>query len=190
MRRRLGLVVLAPLLLTGCSKAASPTATPSPSGPAWIVLASGSATPSPAPLYASGSVAPFPTGYLPLPTTSPTPRPTGSYGCPPVKNNIINGASATASTTSGTVTWYNPATSDIVEYRITAISQDAKVGLQRDIGWTVVTPGATCGYMTATIVGLDRKTRYMFSVDAVTTRSDSDATYDKTVARSQVVTTS
>ncbi|MBM2621489.1 fibronectin type III domain-containing protein [Actinoplanes sp. LDG1-06] len=191
MRRRwLGLVVLAPLLLLGgCGKDAKTDATEQPAGKSWVVVTSGSATPSAGPGRATGAPSPFPSGFLPLPSTTPAATPTGSYSCPPVKNQIINGADATAATTSGTVTWYNPATADLVEYRITAISQDAMLGNQRDIGWTVVTPGADCGYMTATIVGLDRNTRYVFSVDAVSSRSDSDGTYAKTVARSQVVKT-
>ena len=64
------------------------------------------------------------------------------------------------------------------------------LGEQRDIGWTVVTPEATCGYMTATVTGLDRDTRYVFSVDAVSRRTGSDGTYAATVARSGVVKTS
>jgi hypothetical protein len=90
------------------------------------------------------------------------------------------------------VTWYDPATSDIVEYRITAISQDAMLGPQRDVGWTVVTPGATCGYRTATVTGLNRDTRYVFSVDMVTSRrgQGNDGTIAATVARSRVVKTS
>ncbi|GAB2616630.1 hypothetical protein Aab01nite_29540 [Paractinoplanes abujensis] len=185
------MVVPLALVLSGCGQdSSSKQAEDAAAGKSWVVVANGSATPSPAPSRATGTATPFPTGFLPLPTSTPAPTPTGSYSCPPVKNQIINGADATAGTTSGTVTWYNPATTDIVEYRITAISQDALIGNQRDIGWTVVTPGATCGYMTATIVGLDRDTRYVFSVDAVTTRSDSDATYGKTIARSRVVKTS
>ncbi|MBL7254421.1 fibronectin type III domain-containing protein [Paractinoplanes lichenicola] len=189
-RRWLGLLVLAPLVLSGCGKDSSSKEAEKAAGKSWVVVANGTPTPSAAPSRAVGKSTPFPTGFLPLPTTTPAPTPTGSFACPPVKNQIINGADATAGTTSGTVTWYNPATADIVEYRITAISQDAMLGNQRDIGWTVVTPGATCGYMTATIVGLDRQTRYVFSVDAVSTRSDSDGTYGKTVARSRVVKTS
>lgn len=192
MRRRwLGLLVLAPLVLSGCgSDSSSKEAEEEAAGKSWVVVANGSATPSPVPNRATGTPTPFPTGFLPLPKDTPAPKPTGSYSCPPVKNQIINGADATAGAASGTVTWYDPATADLVEYRITAISQDPRFGQQRDVGWTVVTPGATCGYLTATIVGLDRDTRYVFSVDAVATRTDSDATYSKTVARSQVIKTS
>ncbi|MGK5677962.1 fibronectin type III domain-containing protein [Actinoplanes sp. URMC 104] len=192
MRRRwLGILVLAPLALGGCGGgSASSEAATAEAGKSWVVVADGSATPSPAPSRAAGTRSPFPSGFLPLPSTKPTPAPTGSASCPPVKNQVINGADAAAGTTSGTVTWYNPGTADIVGYRITAISQDPLLGEQRDVGWTVVTPAAGCGYMTATISGLDRGTRYVFSVDMVTSRRDTDATFAKTVARSQVVRTS
>ncbi|MDY7089255.1 MAG: fibronectin type III domain-containing protein [Actinomycetota bacterium] len=190
-RRWLGLLVLAPLVLSGCgSDGASTKEAEEAAGKSWLVVANGSATPSAVPNRAVGTPTPFPSGFLPLPSNTPAPKPTGSNSCPPMKNQIINGADASAGDTSGTVTWYDPATADLVEYRITAISQDPRLGQQRDVGWTVVTPGATCGYRTATIVGLDRDTRYVFSVDAVTSRADSDATYAKTVARSQVVKTS
>lgn len=192
MRRRwLGILVLAPLTLGGCGSSGTPSATPTEApGAPWIKVASGSATPSPGPSGAAGTRSPHPSGFLPLPTWPAAPTRTGSDSCPPVKNQIVNGADATAGTTSGTVTWYNPGTADLVEYRITAISQDVMLGEQRDVGWTVVTPEATCGYMTATVTGLDRDTRYVFSVDAVSSRNNGDGTYSSTVARSGVVKTS
>ncbi|WP_250033466.1 fibronectin type III domain-containing protein [Paractinoplanes maris] len=190
--RRLWLgLVAAPLVLGGCGSSETPSAAPSENGAApWVVLSTGKAAPSSVPARATGTRSPFPSGFLPLPTNTPTAKATGTSTCPPVKGNVINGADATVGATSGTVTWYDPATSNIVEYRITAISQDAKLGPQRDVGWTVVTPGTTCGYKTATVTGLDRRTRYVFSVDMVTTRHGSDGTLAATVARSRVVTTS
>ena len=192
MRRRwLGMVLLAPLLLGGCGDGDTTSATAQPTSGAqpWVVVSSGSATPSPSPSGGTGTVSPFPSGFLPLRPVPPAPTPTGTYSCPPVGKHGINGADAVAGATSATVTWYNPGGDDLVDYRITAISQDALLGEQRDIGWTVVTPGETCGFMTATVTGLDRDTRYVLSVDAVQTRVGSDGTYAKTVARSQVVRT-
>jgi hypothetical protein len=190
-RRWLGFLVLAPLMLGGCGSGETPAAAPtSPPGAPWLVLASGNATPSPIPSGGTGTRSPYPSGFLPLPPGAAAPAPTGSDACPPVKKQVINGADATAGTTSGTVTWYDPGTADLVEYRVTAISQDAMLGEQRDVGWTVVTPGATCGYLTATVTGLDRGTRYVFSVDAVSKRNNGDGTYSSTVARSGVVKTS
>ncbi|MCO8273069.1 fibronectin type III domain-containing protein [Actinoplanes sp. TRM 88003] len=192
-RRRLELVVLAPLLLAGCgSDDKASTTEDQGGGKSWVVVETGSPTTSAAPSRPTGTRSPFPSGFLPLPAGTPTPTPTGTPACPPVKGNVINGADVTTGATSGAVTWYDPATADIVEYRITAISQDSKLGPQRDIGWTVVTPGATCGYRTATVTGLDRGTRYVFSVDMVTSRKGygNDGTVAATVARSGVVKTS
>ena len=91
--------------------------------------------------------------------------------------------------TSAAVTFYNPGGNSLVEYRITAISQDLAIGEQRDVGWTVLTPGTGCGFLTATVVGLDPRTDYVFSVDEVTTRHGRDGTESATVARSGVVRT-
>jgi hypothetical protein len=192
-RRWLGLLVFAPLMLAGCGSGdEAGTAEDEGGGKSWVVVNPGNATPSSVPPRATGTRSPFPSGFLPLPTGTTKPTATGTSSCPPVKGNVINGADATTGATSGTVTWYDPATADIVEYRITAISQDAMLGPQRDVGWTVVTPGAACGYRTATVTGLDRKTRYVFSVDMVTSRKGQggDGTVAATVARSGVVTTS
>jgi len=53
----------------------------------------------------------------------------------------------------------------------------------------VITPGSTCGYLTATVTGLDPRTRYVFSVDEVTKRVGKDGTQAATIARSGVVST-
>ncbi|MET0424230.1 MAG: fibronectin type III domain-containing protein [Actinoplanes sp.] len=196
MRRRwLGLVLLAPLMIGGCAAAGSSGsgsttgAGPTASGTPYVVVTAGSPTPS---ATAGGgytaSASPFPTGYLP--TTSPTPTPTPSgLACTSDGFHGINGATVVPGATSATVTWWNPGGSDVVEYRVTAISQEPVVGDQRDIGWTVVTPGDSCGFLTTTVSGLDRQTNYVFSVDAVTTQLDSDGTAAATVARSIVTST-
>ncbi|MEU8813269.1 fibronectin type III domain-containing protein [Actinoplanes sp. NPDC048796] len=194
MRRRwlgtmgLGTLALVPLLAACGSGGSTPNAPVTP-GTTWVRVANGSATPSPVVTGAKSTATPFPTGFLPLPSTTPAPTPTGSASCPPNKRNPINGATAVTGATSATVTWYNPGGDNLVDYRVTAISHDALLGEQRDIGWTVVTPGPACAMMSATVTGLDRDTRYEFSVDAVTTRLGSDGTLAKTVARSQVVST-
>jgi hypothetical protein len=108
---------------------------------------------------------------------------------PDAARGAINGADVKASSTSAAVTFYNPGGQYLVEYRVTAISQDLVDGTQRDVGWTVITPGATCGYLTATVTGLDPRTRYVFSVDEVTRRLGKDGTQASTVARSGVVST-
>ena len=86
------------------------------------------------------------------------------------------------------VTWYHPGGGDIVDYRVTAISQDLRSGQQEEIGWTRAAP-AKCGDVSATVPGLSAGTPYVFSVDVVKKRTDRDGTYTETVARSQVVST-
>ncbi|WP_433366126.1 hypothetical protein ACQPZX_37145 [Actinoplanes sp. CA-142083] len=190
MRRRwLGMVILAPLALAGCKASTTATAVPSPSGSPWVITSQGSATPSAAPSGYTATPSTFPTGFLPVASATPTPRPTGSPTCPPDTAHAIAGATVVPGSGSAAVTFYNYGGNSLVEYRITAISQDLVPGEQRDVGWTVMTPGAGCGYLTATVTGLDARTRYVFSVDAVTTQLGKDGTLAKTVARSGVVTT-
>jgi hypothetical protein len=186
----LGTLALVPLLAAcGSGSTTTPSTDAAADGKNWVVVANGSATPSPVPTRPTSTASPFPSGFLPLPSTSPTPKPTGVFSCPPNKQSPINGANAVAGATSATVTWFNPGGDNLVNYRVTAISQDAMLGNQRDIGWTVLTPGPACETMTATVTGLDRDTRYVLSVDSVQTRNGSDGGYSKTVARSQVVRT-
>jgi hypothetical protein len=189
-RRWLGTLILAPLLLGGCKSSTTATAVPSPSGSPWVVTITGSATPSPSPSGATVTPSTFPTGYLPLPSGSVTPTPTSSGSCPPAAAAGIAGATVVPGTTSAAVTFYNPGGQTLVEYRVTAVSQDLAVGEQRDVGWTVLTPGTGCGYLTATVTGLDPLTYYVFSVDQVTTKvGGKDGTQAVTVARSGVVQT-
>ena len=193
MRRHwLGSLLLAPLVLGGCSTtASSATPVPSPSGSPWVVVAAGSATPSPAPTGPTGTPSTMATGYLPLPSGgASTATPTPAVSCvPDSASGVINGADVKPARTSAAVTFYNPGGLYLVEYRITAISQDLVSGSQRDVGWTVMTPGATCGFLTATVTGLDPRTPYVFSVDAVTRNLGRDGTQAATMARSGVVST-
>jgi hypothetical protein len=177
--------------LTGSSNSSSgKSVTPGPSGTPWIVTAQGSATPSPVPSYPTGSPTVYPSGFLALPTstvTYPTPRAT----CSPATYDfaIINALSVTTGTTSGVASWYNIGGYNLVQFRMTAISQDVVKGKQRDIGWVTLTPTAPCGQITMTVKGLDRKTHYVFEVDAVVTRRSGDGTHGATVFRSGPVLT-
>ena len=190
MRRRwLGILIFAPLVLGGCGSSSVASAAPAPSGSPWVITAAGSAAPSPAPSIGAAKPSTFPTGFLPLPSGSATATPAVSPTCPPDSLHGIAGATVVPGSSSAAVTFYNPGGAYLVEYRVTAISQDVVVGQQRDVGWTVLTPGAGCGYLTATVSGLDPRTRYVFSVDAVTTILGRDGTQASTVARSSVVTT-
>jgi len=188
-RRWLGIVLLTPLMLGGCGSAEAPGVVPSPAGSPWVLVMTGSATPSPGPSGATVTPSPFATGFLPIASTSPAAAPSAT-GCPPPDAaQAISGATVVPRPTSAAVTWYNPGGDNLVEYRVTAIGQDLRPGQQRDVGWTVVTPGAACAFMTATVTGLDRSTDYVFSVDAVTTGYGRAGTSAATVARSGVVRT-
>lgn len=184
------LLPLTPLLLGGCGSTTGTTAqaTPSAAATPWMAITGGSAAPSPTPSVSYSSPAPFATGFLPISTVSASPTPTPSANdCANIQfhNGAINSAGVVASTTSATVTWYNPGSPDLLEYRVTAISQNLAAGVQRDVGWTVIKPGSGCGMLSAPVTGLDRNTNYVFSVDAVFNHTDGeDGTYGYTVARS------
>jgi hypothetical protein len=195
-RRNWAVLALVPALLSGCgvlglsSPGSSGSAGPAmtPAGPNWIVVAQGSATPSPIPTPGTPSPA-ITGGYLPqrVPAVSGTPI----LKCSPNTFNFskIAIAYASPSTTSAVVSWYNVGGYNLKQFRLTGISQDLVGGKQRDVGFVVVTPSAPCGQMSATITGLDRKTGYMFSVDAVVIRKSGDGWHAATVARSHVVYT-
>lgn len=190
-------LALVPALLSGCAGA---TSSPSPAGDtggagaggtgeSWIVATQGSPTPSARPTFGP-SPSPSPTsGFLPLSTATPTRTPTDT--CSPNTFNFsrVDGLDVTTGPTSAALGWYNVGGYNLVEFRLYAISQDLKVGAQRDIGYVVVKPRTPCGEMTATIGNLDRGTKYVFSVDAVVTRRSGDGTNSATVARSHPVAT-
>ena len=193
MRRAILAALPLVLLAGGCAKSAgTPGATSPSSGFPWIVVNTGSATPSPAPTASYGSASPFPSGFLPLPSATATPTPTVSATCTSgqFQGGIIDYASVVVGTTSAVVTWNNPGGNGLLRYRVTAIGQDVLPGLQRDVGWTVVTPVAgTCGMLSATVKNLSRKKHYEFSVDAVFTRTGHDGTRAATIARSEPIST-
>jgi hypothetical protein len=198
LRKRRFLLVAVPLLLSGCSMFTAPSATknggtdlttPVTGGNEWLVVAPGSATPSPVP---SRGASPAPTattsGFLPrAPVARPTPSPTCARDTPHF--NKINALTVVPGTTSAVVSWYNVGGYNIVEFRITAISQDLVRGEQRDVGWVRIKPANPCGYLTATVPNLDRRTGYVFSVDTVVVRRSGDGTHAATIFRSSVVQT-
>jgi hypothetical protein len=190
-RASLAAPLLGAVLAGGCSAAPSaPVPSPS-SGFPWIVVNTGSPTPSPTPAT-SYSVSPFPSGFLPLPPATAGPAPTVSATCLSgrFQGGIIDYASVVPGTTSAVVTWNNPGGTGLVQYRITAIGQDVLPGPQRDVGWTVVTPAAgSCGMLSATVGNLSRRKHYVFSVDAVFTRTNQDGTRSATIARSGSIST-
>jgi len=183
--------LLAGLLLSGCGAKATPT-TASPStgtaGSDWIVVAPGSATPSPKP---SSGVVPTPTAvtsFAPAaPVTRLLPSPTCTLDNPDFAHMLA--LDVTPGTTSAKVAWFNSGGYSLLEYRVTATSQDIVFGKQRDIGWVVVKPATPCGPVSVTVPNLDRKTRYVFSVDAVVTRRSGDGTHAATLFRSPPIAT-
>jgi hypothetical protein len=195
MRRRLWTVLLAPVLLAGCGVVGgsgsggrgAATAAGAPSaGPGWVVVSRGSATPSARPSYPAASPTPSAGGFLPLGTPTPTRTPISTCSPNLFDFSKIGPADVVAGRTSAVVSWYNVGGYNLVEFRLTAISQDPVGGRQRDVGWLVMQPSLPCGPMSATITGLDRRTGYVFSVDAVVHRRSGDGTHAATVARSLV----
>ena len=180
--------IVLPLLLAGCGSAAAKAEETPAGGPEWILVQQGRVSPSPSVRYGTASPTPGLT-LPPLPTggTSATPAPSPS--CTPMKNTgVINGLDVQPGSTSAVVTWYHPGGANIVDYRITAISQDLRAGRQSEVGWTKAAP-ATCGFVSATVPGLEPGTHYVFSVDVVMTQTGVEGTTTRTVARSQVVST-
>jgi hypothetical protein len=200
--RRINLAVLAllvPAVLSGCSLLGSSSEAiggsgadraGSADGPSWIVATQGSATPSPRPSRPSAPpTPPAASGFLPGPAATParTPAPT----CSPNTFSFskIDGLEVTPGATSAVLSWYNVGGYNLVEFRLYAISQDLKRGKQRDVTFVTVKPKMPCGEMTGTIGNLDRRTHYVFSVDAVVTRRSGDGTHAATVARSHSIPT-
>ena len=191
-------LALLPALLSGCAGATSSSSAGGDTagdtagagaGESWIVAAHGSPTPSARP---RSGPAPSPSpvaGFLPPgpPTAAGTPTDT----CSPNTFNFsrVDSLDVTTGPTSAVLGWYNVGGYNLVEFRLYAISQDLKVGAQRDVGYVVVKPRRPCGEMTATIGNLDRGTKYVFSVDAVVIRRSGDGTHSATVARSHPVAT-
>jgi hypothetical protein len=190
--------LLLPLLLSGCGvlntltgSSSSAGATPAPSGSPWIIVAPGSATPSPTPSYPTSSrTAATPVAGL-LRPPSRIPAPTSNPTCATSTYDFwhINSLTVTPGTTSAKVSWHNVGGYNPVQFRLTAISQHLVPGKQRDVGWVTITPPSRCGLVSATITGLSRKTPYVFSVDAVVTRVSGDGTHAATIVRSAPVYT-
>ncbi|MEV8506144.1 hypothetical protein AB0368_15115 [Actinoplanes sp. NPDC051475] len=191
------LLLFAPLLLAGCGGlgGSSTTGIPTPAAStgngsgSWLVVAQGSPTPTPRP---SSGIPPYPiptsTGFL---ATAPTPTGSATPTCAPdtVHFSRIGALTVAPGTTSATATWYNVGGYNLVEYRLTAISQDLRTGKQRDIGWVSIRPKQQCGPMSATLTKLDPKTGYIFSLDAVVSRSSGAGTHAGTLMRSPVIYT-
>jgi hypothetical protein len=178
-----------PLLAAGCSSGGSTTTEPTTNaGPDWIDVNEGERTPSPATRY--GTAAPTPELTLPtLAGTSPTPTASPTCTPPPRGAGVINGLDVSPGRTSAVVTFYNPGGDGIVDYKLTAATQDLKTGAQDEVGWTTVTP-VGCGDLSASVTGLTPNTDYVFSVDVRRKPTTTvEGLITKTIARSGVVRT-
>jgi hypothetical protein len=181
--RKLVLPLLAlPIALGGCgvlgstaTPGATATATPDAGGE-WLVLATGSATPSPVPSLGA-SRAPV----LPPPSFLPVPPP----GCvedwtvkpPLIPLEVVPGVGKL------TVTWPRQYDSD---YRITAVKQELTFGTQPPYIWQNVAAGTGCT-VTATITGLKKGQAYIVWLDAPNTGHERDGTRHPYSGRSGVV---
>jgi hypothetical protein len=185
--RRLWPTLLVLLLPAGCSAIPTPDSSAvTPTGPSWVVVAQGSATPS-ATARVTSTPSPSPTGGF-LPRGAPRPASAGHPACEGVlKIGQINGLSVVVGRGSATVSWYNTAGHNLVEYRLTAIAQNLVSGAQRPLRWVTIEPGAQCGWMTSTYRGLTSGEPYMLSLDVVVRRPNYDGTTSSTIARSGVV---
>ncbi|GGK98248.1 hypothetical protein [Mangrovihabitans endophyticus] len=159
------LLVAAAAALGGCGglgASATPTATPSaapgPGGSGWMVLASGSATPSPVVTY-TGTRPPVLPSVSFLATPSGDPCPATQWTVDPVEIPLT----VTTGTGSLTISWPRQATA--TSYRVAAIPQRLISGAQPDYTWQDVTPGTGCT-VTATIAGLQSGAPYVVWLDA------------------------
>jgi hypothetical protein len=184
LRKILLPLVALPLAIGGCGLIGLDTSTPTTglsatpdAGGDWIVVATGSVTPSPAPTL-GGSRTPVlpPVSFLPVVpgcgedwTISPV--------LIPIK--VVPGPGRL------TVTWLRQFNSD---YRITAVKQPLKAGPQPDYSWQSVPAGSGC-MITATISGLKKGVPYVVWVDAPNTGAERDGTRHPYSGRSGVVYT-
>jgi hypothetical protein len=183
--------VVLPLLLTGCYSSSSTPAEEesAAAGRNWVVVDEGDPTASPEVTF--GTASPAPSLTLPLPTGSVPPAGTPSSTCTPVQRiTTINGLAVDPGSDAAVVTWYHPGGGNIVDYRVTAVSQNLQVGLQKESEWTRSVP-EKCGDVSITVTGLEPKTPYIFTVDVVMKRANFslEGNYTRTIARSGVVST-
>ncbi len=181
--RKLLLPLLAlPIALGGCGVLGSSTAGPGAAASAtanpgdnWLVVVSGSVTPSPVP-SAPGSRPPLlpPVSFLPV---HPGCAKDWTVSPPLIPIEVVPGPGKL------TVTWprqYNSA------YRITAVKQPLIAGNQPDNKWQSVPAGTGCT-VTATISGLKKGVPYVVWLDAPNTGHERDGTRHPYSGRSGVV---
>lgn len=132
----------------------------------------------------------------PLASISPLPKVSRSYPTPSmsptdctgvVRQGVINGVDVVPGTASATVSWWNVGDPSIVEYRLTAMSQELLIGPQPGWTWQSVPPGKGCTRVTATVTGLISQTPYVFVVHAVLKKYETLPPTEPEIARSETV---
>ncbi|MEU7904023.1 hypothetical protein [Actinoplanes sp. NPDC049118] len=172
-----------PVALGGCgllgmgSATPEASATPTP-GDTWLVVASGSPTPSPNPSF-SGSRPPAlpPVSFLPVDPACAKDNSMVREGQALIPLKVVPGPGRL------TVTWPRQYQSD---YRVTAVKQPLVSGHQPEYSWQSVPPGTGCT-ITATITGLKKGTPYIVWLDAPNTGYERDGTRRPYSGRSGVV---
>ncbi|BFU47311.1 hypothetical protein [Krasilnikovia sp. MM14-A1004] len=184
MRARLLVALLVPLALSGCGVVALTAGTPAPTASAtpvagstgsWIVVASGSPTPSSAVTYPSRPTTLPPVAY---------PSVSGS-ACPvPPNGQVVIPVTVTAGVRSLTVSWPRRSAST---FRVTAVPQRLITGPQPGYTWTSVPVTGSGCTVTTTITGLKSGEPYVVWLDAQGTGSLTDGTRNPYSGASGVV---
>jgi hypothetical protein len=181
VRRALFAVVLALPLGGGAALglgADAPTApgTPSASGDTWVVVATGSATPSP--IASRGTPSTSPSAGLPSRSPAPDCEATWPSG------QVLIPVTVTSGPGSLTVTW--PRYGSSSTYRIAAVPQELVAGDQPSVVWQPV-PGGTGCTVSGTIRGLTAGRPYVVWLDAPGTGFLRDGSRNPYSGRSGVV---
>jgi hypothetical protein len=145
-------------------------------GEPWVVVATGSATPSAGPpVRASRKPALPPVSFLPT---------TGACAVGwPAQDHVLIPMVVTPGTASLTVTWPNRYGNT---YRLAAVPQDLVAGAQPEPPWQTVTTGGECE-VTATIRGLTSGAAYIVWLDAPDTPRRLDGSRSLYSGRSRIV---
>jgi hypothetical protein len=166
--------------LAGCGGSPTPTASATSDAAAekpWVVVETGSATPSPQPSHA-GTPRPKlpPVSFLPTSSSCAIARPGAGLVLIPMNVTPVTGGFK--------VEWpsaYGPT------YRITAVHQGLVAGAQPTPSWQTVPASAGCSTVTATITGLIPGDPYIVWLDAPDTPRDTDGTRSLRSGKSGVV---
>jgi hypothetical protein len=183
LRKILLPLIALPIAVGGCSLIGLDTSTPTTGLPSatpdaggdWIVVATGSATPSPGPSQGRSRPPVLPAvSFLPV---VPGCAEAWTMSPPLIPITVVPGAGKL------TVTWRRQYASD---YRIAAVKQPLKAGKQAEYTWQNVAAGTGCT-VSATISGLSKGVPYIVWMDAPGTGHERDGTRHPYSGRSGVV---